>query len=72
MVSEQDKLLKRALAATKAFYESQAATGTASEDTEGWRDTCDELFTQLDKQHQKQVERLERKLRKQGKGNAQT
>jgi hypothetical protein len=52
------------VAATRSFYESQAATGTASEETEGWRDVCDTLFHELDKVGQKQVKSLERKLKK--------
>lgn len=63
MSDQRNPILKRALDATRSFYESQVATGTSSEDTEGWRDTCDDLFHQLNKKEQKQVERLEKRLR---------
>ncbi len=64
MVNPRKALLKSAVAATRAFCESDAATGSNSEETEKCRDACDDLFWQLSNAEQVQVRKLERKLRK--------
>lgn len=59
-----DKVLQRAVAATKAFFAAQAEMGTASDAAEGWRDACDDLYHQLDADGQKAIRKLERRLKK--------